>query len=292
MTLTLKQDLFAKQNIALIDVSSFIYRAYFAFGSINNEQNQPIGALYGVCSMLLSFFSKNKFDNVALIFDSKTKTFRSEIFNDYKKNRPSPPKDLLIQLPQVRILCQEMGFFCAHCDGFEADDLIASYAYFYEKQNFNVQIVSSDKDLMQLINENITMYDALNNKVITVEKVVEKFGIYPHQVADYLSLVGDVADNVPGVDAIGAKTAADLLKTFQNIDEIYKNLDKISKKRIKQNLIEQKEQQNLSKRLVQLRCDLCVCADTQFLQIHKENTIKCLESFGITSLNERVLRVK
>ncbi len=250
-------------KLYLVDGYGFVFRAFHSMPPLSRADGLPIGAVYGFTNMLFKFLANHEADMLAVVLDAGQKTFRHDIFPDYKSNRPEPPQELILQFPIIRDVVEAFNVKVLEKPGFEADDLIATYAKLAKSQGIEVKIVSSDKDLMQLIEEGISMYDAMKDKNIADAEVVAKFGVKPNQVLDILSLIGDSSDHIPGVKGIGIKTAAELINEFGSLDGIYQNLDKIKQERRRQMLIEGKEKAYLSKKLISLdeKVDLDVALD-------------------------------
>ncbi|HLD95847.1 MAG TPA: DNA polymerase I [Alphaproteobacteria bacterium] len=244
------------KKLYLVDGSGYIFRAYHALPPLRSPSGVPVGALYGFCSMLYSLTQDIHPDYLAVIFDAARKTFRQDIYQDYKAHRPETPEDLIPQFPLIRQACQAFGVLSLETEGFEADDLIASYATIAKKQGFEVVIVSSDKDLMQLVEEGISLLDPLKNTEIQEPQVFEKFGVFPSKVIDVQALAGDSSDNVPGVKGIGLKTAALLIEQFGSLEGLYENVESISQPKRRQTLLDCKELAFISKELVTLKKDV------------------------------------
>ena len=238
------------KKIALIDGYGFVFRAYHSIPPLTRNDGTPVGAVFGFTTMLLKLLASLNVSHIAVVFDSGSKTFRNEIFPDYKANRPPCPEDLIPQFSIVRESAEALNIAILEQVGFEADDIIATIAKKSAKAGFEVVIVSSDKDLMQLIDENISMFDAMKNKSISFNEVHEKFSVEPDKVLEVLSLIGDASDNVPGVRGIGPKTASELINQFENIENLYENLDKIKQEKRRAMLVENKDNAFLSKKLI------------------------------------------
>lgn len=241
--------------IVLVDGNSTIYRAYFAIRGLSTSKGFPTNAIYGFVQTINKIEKEFKPNSISVAFDIAKKTFRNEIYKDYKAQRPPMPEDLVIQIPKIKEFLKLKGIPIWEFENYEADDLIATVAKEFSKKD-KVLIVSSDKDLFQLIDENIMIYQARKDKIMGEKETEEKFGVLPSQIVDFLALMGDSSDNVPGVKGIGEKTAAKLLKEFKTIENIYENIDKITPASLKDKLIAGKEDAFLSKNLVILKCDL------------------------------------
>ena len=243
------------KKLYLIDGSGFIFRAYHALPPLNNPHGEPVGAVYGFCNMVIKVLQERQSENIAVIFDAGRKTFRQDVYPEYKAHRPPAPDDLVPQFQLIRDVCTAFGLPHIESDGFEADDLIATYAQQAIEQDIDVVIISSDKDLMQLINSHITLFDPIKNKIIAEEGVFEKFGVTPDKVIDIQALAGDSSDNVPGVPGIGLKIAAELINRFGSLENLYQNVDSITQTKRRESLINNQELAFISKQLVTLRKD-------------------------------------
>ncbi len=250
--------------LTLIDTYGFFFRNYYALPSLKSSNGFPTGLLTGFLNFISSLERDYKTDYIVFALDSK-ESFRKEIDPSYKANRPEAPKDLLLQLPVAIEWIEKMNFKKLLYNSFEADDVIASIVKAFRDKDFKIRIVSHDKDLYQLIEDKkVVIFDPIKKVEIDEKGCFEKFGVFPKQIQDYLSLVGDSADNIPGVKGIGAKTAVKLLNEFNSLENIYENLEKISNKRVKKLLEEGKESAFLSKRLVSLKDNMQI--DTNSLK--------------------------
>tara|TARA_Y100000389_G_C17455872_1_gene518112 strand:- start:10 stop:2751 length:2742 start_codon:yes stop_codon:yes gene_type:complete len=241
-----------KKKIALIDSYSFVFRAYFSMPSLIRKDGTPVGAVYGFTKMMMRLLASIDFTHIVAIFDSGSKTFRNEIYSDYKANRPECPQDLKPQFPIIRQVAESLNMATLEKKNYEADDLIATIAKQVDPDEYEVLIISPDKDLMQLVSDHIKIYDASKDKIIDREGVREKFGVEPEQVLDILALMGDSADNIPGVKGIGPKTASELISNFGSLENIYQNLDQIKQKKRKEYLENDYENAKMSKELARL----------------------------------------
>ncbi len=245
-----------KDHLYLVDGSGFIFRAFHALPPLTRKSDGlPVGAVSGFCNMLLKLLDDMQGAHLAVIFDASGKTFRNEIYPDYKAHRPPAPEDLVPQFGLVREAVKAFGIPAIEIEGFEADDLIATYAVEAAKAGARVTIVSSDKDLMQLVGGTIDMVDTMKDKSIGPQQVVEKFGVAPDKVIDVQALAGDSTDNVPGVPGIGIKTAAQLVDEYGDLDTLLAHADEIKQNKRRENLIEFAEQARISRDLVTLRQD-------------------------------------
>ncbi len=244
-------------NVYLIDGSGYIFRAFHALPPLTRPSDGlPVGAVHGFCQMLWKFLGDSKMSDapthIACIFDASSKTFRNDLYPDYKANRPPPPEELVPQFPLIRDAVKAFNVACIEQEGFEADDLIATYAKTADAVGARVTIVSSDKDLMQLIGGNVTMFDSMKSKHFGPEEVEVKFGVGPDKVVDVQALAGDSVDNVPGVPGIGVKTAAELINTYGDLDELLARAEEIKQPKRRERLIEFADQARISRDLVRL----------------------------------------
>ncbi|GAB5433531.1 MAG: DNA polymerase I [Epibacterium sp.] len=248
-------------HLHLIDGSAFIFRAYHALPPLTRKSDGlPIGAVSGFCNMLFKQVEDNKGPDapthVAVIFDHSGKSFRNDMYDQYKANRPPAPEDLVPQFPLTREATRAFNIACKEIEGFEADDIIATLACQAREAGGRVTIISSDKDLMQLVGDGVEMLDAMKNKRIDSDGVREKFGVGPGRVVDVQALAGDSVDNVPGAPGIGIKTAALLINEFGSLEDLLDRAEEIKQPKRRQTLIEKRDQIEMSKRLVQLDCDM------------------------------------
>ena len=244
-----------KGRLVLVDGSGYIFRAFHALPPMTRRDGTPVNAVYGFTAMLLKLVDDLQPDHVAVVFDVARKTFRSDIYPEYKANRPEPPEDLVPQFALVRAATKALSLPLLEAPGFEADDLIATYARLGEDAGLATLIVSSDKDLMQLVRGDITMLDPMKQRRIGADEVFERFGVAPEKVIDVQALAGDSTDNVPGVPGIGIKTAAELIQTFGDLDNLLANAATIKQPKRRENLINFAEQARISRQLVMLRDD-------------------------------------
>ena len=247
-------------HLHLIDGSGFIFRAFHALPPLTRKSDGlPVGAVAGFCNMIYKMVEDNAGPNapthVAVIFDHKGKTFRSAIYDDYKANRPPAPEDLVPQFPLIRDATRAFNLPSIELEGYEADDIIATYATQARAAGGRVTIISSDKDLMQLVGGGVEMLDGMKNRRIGVEEVEEKFGVQPERVIDVQSLAGDSVDNIPGAPGIGIKTAALLIQEYGDLDNLLAHAEEIKQPKRRQTLIEKADQIRMSRELVTLKID-------------------------------------
>src|SRR3954462_77687 len=261
-------------HVFLVDGSSYIFRAYHALPPLSRKSDGlQVNAVLGFCNMLWKLMRdmkpEEKPTHLAVIFDKSEKTFRNELYKDYKAHRPDAPADLIPQFPLIRDATRAFDIPCLEMLGFEADDLIATYARQACAVGADVTIVSSDKDLMQLVNDCVVMYDTMKDKKIGITEVFEKFGVTPDKVIEVQSLIGDSTDNVPGVPGIGVKTAAQLIGEYGDLETLLARASEIKQEKRRQALIENAERARLSKRLVTLDAHVALDVPLADLAVHE-----------------------
>ncbi len=246
----------ALKKLYVVDVSSMFFRAFFAIPRLSNDQGMPTNALYGFLSMTVKLLRSIQPDYLAFCFDVKEPSFRLEIYPEYKAHREEMPADLVPQVPYVKKLTDALGIARFEKSGFEADDIIGTLVNFGRKQGLEVVIVSGDKDFAQLVSPLVTLYDTMKEVRYDEQGVLAKWGVLPGQMVDYLALVGDSSDNIPGVKGVGPKTAVSLLQKYGSLDSVYEHLDEISSASLKNKLKENREMAYLSKKLVEIPKDI------------------------------------
>ena len=278
-----------KKLAILVDGSNFIYRAFYALPQLTAPDGNPVGAVYGFCSMLISLLGKHESDLFCVALDAGRDTFRKEIYHEYKNNRDETPADLKSQFPILIEACRAFGVPVIETVGYEADDIIATIATKLSRQNYEVRIIASDKDLMQLIDENIYLFDPIKSKVIKEKEVLEKYGVEPHQMVSLQALMGDSTDNIPGVQGVGPKTAAKLLNQFQLLENIYNEIEKVTPQKLKEKLINQKDMVEISEKLVTLCRNVPIDEDFSNFKINldPEETKNFLDKYKFNSLVKR-----
>src|SRR5580704_16070444 len=245
-------------RLYIVDGSGFIFRAFHALPPLTRKTDGlPVGAVSGFCNMLWKLMVDMKAapdapTHLAVVFDKSEVTFRNKLYAEYKAHRPPPPQDLIPQFPLVREATRAFGLPCLELPGYEADDIIAAYACQVRDGGGDVTIVSSDKDLMQLVGDRVSMLDTMKNLRIGRAEVVEKFGVGPEKVIDVQALCGDSVDNVPGVPGIGVKTAAELINQWGDLENLLAHAGEIKQPKRRESLIQFADQARLSKRLVTL----------------------------------------
>ena len=242
----------SNKKLILIDGSAYIFRAFHALPPMTRKDGTPVNAVYGFTNMVMKLVDDLAPDHVIVVLDQARENFRNQIFPEYKANRGETPEELIPQFPLIREATGALNLPMAEHEGFEADDLIAAYARVGRDEDMDVIIVSSDKDLMQLVRPGVTMLDPMKQKTIGHDEVVEKFGVTPDKVVDVQSLAGDSTDNVPGVPGIGVKTAAELINIYGDLDSLLDRAGEIKQPKRRENLIEHAEMARISRQLVRL----------------------------------------
>ena len=279
------------KKIAIVDGYAFVFRAYHSLPPLTNPQGVPVGAVYGFTNMLIKLIAGLNVTHIVIALDSGSKTFRNEIYSDYKANRPECPEDLKPQFPIIRQAAEALNIVTLEKKGFEADDIIATLTKRYQEDDCEILIVSSDKDLMQLINDRVFMYDAMRNRFIGEKEVEEKFFVKPNKVLDVLSLIGDASDNVPGVRGVGPKTAAEMINQFGDLESLLKKYQEIKQERKKNLIADGIKNAKLSKTLITLDEEVKIDANLEDLEIKSFDPIKLidfLQEHGFRSLITRI----
>src|ERR1041384_2586418 len=261
-------------HVFLVDGSGYIFRAYHALPPITRRSDGlQLNAVYGFCGMLLKLLREMKPEerptHLAVVFDKSERTFRTEMYPEYKANRSAPPDDLIPQFPLVREAVRAFDIPCLEQAGFEADDLIATYVRQACEAGATATIVSSDKDLMQLVNDCVVMYDTMKDRRIGIPEVIEKFGVPPEKMIEVQALIGDSTDNVPGVPGIGVKTAAQLIGEYGDLETLLARAGEIKQEKRRQALIEHAEKARLSKVLVTLDANVKLEVPLADLAVHE-----------------------
>ena len=266
-------------HLFLVDGSGYIFRAYHALPPLTRKSDGlPVGAVSGFCNMLWKLLREARDTSVrdtpthfAVIFDYSSHTFRKEIYPEYKANRSAPPEDLIPQFGLIRQATKAFNLPCIEKEGYEADDLIATYARMAEEAGAEVTIISSDKDLMQLVTPMVSMYDSMKDKQIGIADVIEKWGVPPEKMIDLQAMTGDSTDNVPGIPGIGPKTAAQLLEEFGDLDTLLARAGEIKQQKRRENIIQYAEQARISRQLVTLKKDTPVDVGIEDFSLEPQN---------------------
>ncbi len=283
-------------HVFLVDGSGYIFRAYHALPPLTRKSDGlQLNAVYGFCNMLWKLLRDMKPEerptHLAIVFDKSEKTFRTDMYPAYKAHRPDPPDELIPQFPLVRKAVQAFDLPCLEQAGFEADDLIATYARQACEAGARTTIVSSDKDLMQLVNDCVVMYDTMKDKRIGRDEVIEKFGVPPDKVIEVQALIGDSTDNVPGVPGIGVKTAAQLIGEYGDLETLLNRAGEIKQEKRRQSLIENAERARISKKLVTLDDQVKLEVPLADIVVHEpdyQRLIAFLKAMEFSSLLRRV----
>ncbi len=288
-----------KKNIYLIDGSGFIFRAYYALPSLTRSDGLPVGAISGFCNMIYKLLNNKQNEeikkptHIAVIFDHKGKNFRSDIYPDYKMNRKEPPIDLIPQFDLIRQATQAFGLDSIEVEGYEADDIIATYVEIAQKNDWETTIISSDKDLMQLVSSKTKMWDTMKNKIICEEQVKEKFGVEPSLVVDVQALAGDSVDNIPGATGIGVKTASLLINQFGSLNGLLENASTIKQQKRREVLMKEKDLILISKELVCLKKDVPLTKNINELSVSKidfEQLLSFTNKMEFRTLSDRIIK--
>ncbi|QRM56780.1 DNA polymerase I [Sinorhizobium sp. BG8] len=286
-------------HLFLVDGSGFIFRAFHAIPPLNRKSDGlPVNAVSGFCNMLWKLLKDARNTDVgvtpshfAVIFDYSSKTFRNDLYNLYKANRTAPPEDLIPQFGLIRHATRAFNLPCIEKEGYEADDLIATYARLAEAAGADVTIISSDKDLMQLVTPKVSMYDSMKDKQIAIAEVIEKWGVPPEKMIDLQAMTGDSTDNVPGIPGIGPKTAAQLLEEYGDLDTLLARADEIKQVKRRENIIANRDLALLSRQLVRLKTDTPLDVPLEDLDLQPQDgprLIAFLKAMEFTTLTRRV----
>ena len=253
-----------RKVLVLVDGSSYLYRAFHALPPLTTSKGEPTGAIHGVLNMLQKLIRDYEPEHIAVVFDAGGKTFRDEMFEEYKANRPPMPDELRSQIDPILEAVRAMGLPLLQTPGVEADDVIGTLAHWADQEKMPTIISTGDKDMAQLVNDNISLVNTMTGKSMDRNGVKEKFDVYPEQIVDFLALTGDSSDNIPGVPKVGPKTAAKWLNEYETLDNIVANADQI-KGKVGESLRENLEQLELSRKLATIRCDLELVQSVQDL---------------------------
>lgn len=281
-----------KKQLYLVDVSSFYFRAFYAIRSLTSPSGLPVNAIYGFLSMAVKLLKDIHPDGLVFCFDRPEPSFRKELDQRYKANRSEMPDDLVPQVPWFRKLSEAMGVKCLDAVGFEADDVIGTLARWGQDQGMEIVIVSSDKDFAQLVNSNVTMFDTMKDIRIGPDEVLEKFGVQPQQMIDYLAIVGDSSDNVPGVQGLGPKGAQKLLHEFGSLKNVYEQIDRVKPDGARKKLELSRTDAFLSQKLVTIRQDVPFDLrpeDVQLKPIDRPGLREMLLELGFKTFSRQLL---
>lgn len=267
-------------SICLVDGSGYIFRAFYALPPMTRPDGTPVNAVYGFINMLMNLIKENNCPHIVVIFDAKRKNFRNDIFAAYKENRKETPPELVPQFGLIRQAVEAFNIPWLEMEGFEADDLIATYARIASQKGWQTRVISADKDLMQLMSDTVSLYDPMKRKEITMADVQNKFGVTPDKVIDVQALMGDSTDNIPGATGIGPKTAAELINQFGSLDSLLQHLSDIKQEKRREGLIRDTAQILMSKKLVELDSHAPVGEDLDVFKA-KDPNYEQIESFLI-----------
>ena len=280
-------------RLILIDGSAYIFRAYYGLPPMNRVDGTPINAVFGFTNMLVKLVEDYKEEKMVVVFDAARENFRNKIFKEYKANRGATPEDLIPQFQIIRDCVDAFNIPQIEMEGYEADDIIATYCKVAAKQNIESVVVSSDKDLMQLVNKNVTMLDPMKGKKIGIDQVIEKFGVPPEKVIQIQALTGDKIDNIPGAPGIGPKNALKLIEEFGDVNNLIKNANKIPQEKKKNIILDHKDDILVSLELVKLKNDINLTLNIS--DIHTYSSVKeniklstFLSKQGFKSIAERL----
>ncbi len=279
------------KKVCLIDGSGYIFRAFYALPPLTSPEGTPVNAVYGFTNMFMRLTQKIKSDYWLVLFDAKRQNFRNDIFPDYKGTRKEIPEDLIPQFEIIHQAVKALNLHFLDMEGYEADDLIATYAAQSLQKGYEVTIVSADKDLMQLIRPGVEFFDPMKDKYFTPEDVREKFGVYPNRVVDVQALAGDSTDNIPGVPGIGLKTAAELINQFGSLGEVLARAEEIKQNKRRETLIANKDQAEISLQLVTLKADVPTTQPIEDFPCQKPDLgtiMDFVSHYGFNSIRPRV----
>ena len=283
------------KRLIVVDISSFIFRAFYAIRHLSSPEGVPVNAVHGVWNMMFKLLSQYNPSHIVIARDTGKPTFRHKMYDDYKANRTEVPEDLIPQFPLITELVEKMNLSNISIEGYEADDIIGSVCVQWEKDFDEILIASGDKDLMQFVNEKVKVLDTMKDKIFDRQGVFEKMGVWREQIVDYLSMVGDASDNIPGMKGIGAKGAAKLLAEYNDLENIKNNEDALKNKRVVTAFKDHYEEGQLSKDLVKIVQDLDLGVDVT----ESENSfspsndlVNFFESLGFKSAIKKLKEVE
>ena len=268
-------------TIYLIDGTAYIHRAFHAIRNLSNSKGMPTNAVFGFTRMLLKLLEERKPSHAVVVFDAKGPTFRHKIYDQYKANRSAMPEEMAVQIPWIQKVTESLGLSIEVLEGYEADDLIGTFSRQAQAMGYKVVMVTGDKDFMQLVTDKAVIWDPMKERTVDADVILKETGIEPHQVIDMMGFSGDSADNIPGVPGIGPKTAQTLIKTFGNMDGVYDNIDDLAKKKKQyENLLANKEQAYLSRRLVTIEVNAPVTLDLEAMAVGQPDPKQLTDLFG------------
>ncbi len=277
-----------KKTVYLIDGTAYIHRAYHAIRGLSNSSGLPTNAIFGFTRMLIKLMEDRKPAYAAMFFDAKGPTFRHDMYQAYKANRPPMPQDMVVQIPYIKNVTAGFNLPILEMEGYEADDLIGTFAQKAQKEGFEVVMVTGDKDFMQLVSDKIFIWDPMKDIRIDKSHIEKSMGIIPEQIIDMMGLTGDTSDNIPGVPGIGPKTAVALIREFKDLETLYEKVDTIAKKKQRENLIAFKDQAFLSRKLATICTDVPISFDSE--QLHLQEPDKTVLAHLFKTLEFRQLQ--
>lgn len=266
-------------NLYLIDGNSYVYRAYYAIRGLSNSKGFPTNAIYGFTTMLLKIIREKKPDNIVVTFDSPVPTERHRIYEEYKAQRPETPGDLVEQLPYIRKIISALNIKIFEIPGYEADDIIGTIAKKVASEEIDVFIVTADKDMLQLVNNKVKIYDPMKDKILDERYTKERFGVVPERITEFLALAGDAVDNIPGIKGVGEKTARELLSEFKSLDDLLDNTNRIRKDKLRLLVSEHADIVRLSKRLATIDTSVPIEIDTEEFRLREPDWSSLLTLF-------------
>ncbi len=266
-------------NLYLIDGNSYVYRAYYAIRGLSNSKGFPTNAIYGFTNMLLKIIREKKPDNIVVTFDSPVPTERHRIYEEYKAQRPETPGDLVEQLPYIRKIISALNIKIFEIPGYEADDIIGTIAKKVASEEIDVFIVTADKDMLQLVNNKVKIYDPMKDKILDERYTKERFGVVPERITEFLALAGDAVDNIPGIKGVGEKTAKELLSEFKSLDDLLDNTNRIRKDKLRLLVSEHADIVRLSKRLATIDTSVPIEIDTEEFRLREPDWSSLLTLF-------------
>lgn len=266
-------------NLYLIDGNSYVYRAYYAIRGLSNSKGFPTNAIYGFTTMLLKIIREKKPDNIVVTFDSPVPTERHRIYEEYKAQRPETPGDLVEQLPYIRKIISALNIKIFEIPGYEADDIIGTIAKKVASEEIDVFIVTADKDMLQLVNNKVKIYDPMKDKILDERYTKERFGVVPERITEFLALAGDAVDNIPGIKGVGEKTAKELLSEFKSLDDLLDNTNRIRKDKLRLLVSEHADIVRLSKRLATIDTSVPIEIDTEEFRLREPDWSSLLTLF-------------
>ncbi len=268
-----------KDTIFLIDGSSYLHRAYHAIRNLSNSKGFPTNVIFGFTKMLLKLLAEKKPKYLAVVFDAKGPTFRHEMFEAYKANRPPMPEDMAVQIPLVREILDALNIKVLEMEGYEADDIIGTLAREFEEKGHPVVMITGDKDFRQLISPKVSMWDTMKDRVTDYNSLKQEYGVEPEKFVDVMGLSGDTSDNIPGVPGVGEKTALKLIKEFGSLEEVFEHLDEVKGKKLKENLKEAMDAAVLSKQLVKIDRHVPIKVDLKEFEVGQADKTKLSDLF-------------